>query len=148
MNIVRQDSSIKTQEYYVPMGDRKGWEFEYNEISYPREEDKPRGAVKASLTIQESVPNNFPSRNHPGDTSFFTDVIYLGFDGKISRHTDELGYSPAICNFKELDTIVQEEILSNLSPEAKALLGAGISEYKGYKNPECCKATSQKPSTF
>jgi hypothetical protein len=131
MEFVRQDSSRKTQEYDFHVADRTGWNFIYHEFDYPSEEDKPKGAVKASLVIQERCPNNFPSQSDSSLTGYFNEVVYLGFDGDTSRMSDELGYSAVISKIKKLEEKEKSELFDRLSIEARSLLEKGLEGYTG-----------------
>jgi len=131
MNVVRRDSSAKTQNYYFHVADRTGWSIIYKQYEYPDETDKPRGAVRASLTIQEIYPNAHPSEECLGDIGYFNETIFLGFDGTVSKLSDNLGFSPVICRLKKLDELTRDEIRKSLSDEVKELFDKGLESYTG-----------------
>ena len=137
MDAVRQDVSCREQNYDFPIGELDGWRINYKEFDYPEESDKPRGAVKVSLLIEKSFPNKSPRQFIPftneleGFQGFFTDVIFMGFDEKISRYSDNIAFSPAIRMFKGLDETTRAEIYRALSDEARTLLERGIEGYMG-----------------
>lgn len=145
MNITRQDHSSRTQRYDFSVADRTGWEMVYSGFDYPSEKDKPKGAVRASLVIQERYPNNFPRQESPRDTECFNDTIFLKFDGTITRWSDHhIGYSPVIAKFIEMDKGQRDEIRRNLSDEARSLFDKGLEGYPGDLGPQCVMEARRK----
>jgi len=101
------------------------WEFEY-----PSQDDMPRGAVKASLVIQETYPNKTSFSRHP-EEGYSHNSIFLRFDGTIcSDLATSLGpFSPALSRFKELAQSDRDKIRTSLSNEARDLLDKGLASY-------------------
>ena len=127
VDIVRQDSTTKTQEYFFPIGEDK-WEIDYSIFTYPSELDKPRGVVDESLLIEIIYPDEFGG--FKDSTKSFWEGIYLG-NGEISlRFGSDLGISPALGKCNKWGDDVREEVLDSLSNEARSLLERGLEKYE------------------
>jgi len=136
MDVVRQDCSTKEEKYDFRTGEHTGWKFVYSEFSYPSKEDRPHGAARASLEIEERYHNEFPSRSNPSIEGCLSDVIYLEFDGRVTRYSDSSGFSPVLssfCKSSRFKKIRAEEIITeirkNLSEEARNLFDKGLGGY-------------------
>ncbi len=132
MDVVRQNRQDRLESYHLQDGKDAGWKFKYTEFSYPEIEDRPRGAVRASLVIEEFFKKEFPFSQKEGTDGSFNDVFYLKFDGKISLSSDVIRYSPALERLEKLDGITLSKIRGAFSEKARQLFDRGLGEYEGY----------------
>ncbi len=131
VDVVRQNSTIHCELYFFPIGKDK-WELNYSSFSYPSELDKPREAVEAGLTIQQTYHDKLGK--FKDSKRFFSEAIYLNGGVVTLRCGSILGFSPVLKGFNELELKVKKEVFGELSDEARSLLEKGLEVYEAVKN--------------